>query len=183
MYVNKRIDPSTWSIRHVNQNLSVLTIQLAIGVVNIYNVYNPGHWRPGQSVLPALDQAIREASSHHHIIAGDFNLHHPMWDHKERPHQDIGADALIELIEDHDLQLLTPEGAITFDNRAGSTGGQTTLDLTWATPDITDQLVSCVVQDDWRFVADHTPVATRFNLSPQATPKVECWQWRDADWE
>jgi hypothetical protein len=25
-YVNKRIDPSTWLIRHVNQNLSVLTI-------------------------------------------------------------------------------------------------------------------------------------------------------------
>jgi hypothetical protein len=108
---------------------------------------------------------------------GVRNLHHPMWDHKERPHQDIGANALIKLIEDHDLQLLTPEGAITFDNRAGSTGVQTTLDLTWATPDITDQLVSCVVQDNWRFVADHTPVATRFNLSPQAIPKVKCWQW------
>jgi hypothetical protein len=32
-------------------------------------------------------------------------------------------------------------------------------------------------------VADHTPVATRFNLSPQATPKVKRWQWRDVDWE
>jgi hypothetical protein len=50
-----------------------------------------------------LDQAIREASSHHHIIAGDFNLYYLMWDHKEQPYQDIGADALIELIEDHDL--------------------------------------------------------------------------------
>jgi hypothetical protein len=78
-------------------------IQLAIGVLNIYNVYNPGHWRPGQSVLPALDQAIHEASSHHHIITGDFNLHHPIWDHKEWPYQDIGANALIKLIEDHDL--------------------------------------------------------------------------------
>jgi exonuclease III len=85
-YVNKRIDPSTWSIRHINQNLSVLTIQLAIGAVSIYNVYNPGRWHPGQSVLPALDQAIREASSRHHVVVGDFNLHHPMWDHEERPH-------------------------------------------------------------------------------------------------
>jgi hypothetical protein len=72
----------------------------------------------------------------------------------------MGADALVELAEDHDLQLLTPEGAITFDNHAGSTGGQTTLDLTWATPDIAEQLVSCMVWDNWRFVADHTPVAT-----------------------
>jgi hypothetical protein len=32
-------------------------------------------------------------------------------------------------------------------------------------------------------VVDHTPVATRFDLSPQATPKVKRWQWQEADWE
>jgi hypothetical protein len=110
-------------IQHVNQNLSILTIQLAIGAVNIYNVYNPGHWHPGQLVLPVLDQAIQEASSCYYIIMGDFNLYHPMWDHEEWPHQDMGANALIKLAEDHDLQLLTPEGAIIFNNRAGATGG------------------------------------------------------------
>ncbi|KAL5332276.1 hypothetical protein BJX70DRAFT_404764 [Aspergillus crustosus] len=68
--------------------VDVPTVQLPIGPVSIFNFYNPGRWHPGQSVLPALDQAIQEAPGRHYIVVGDFNLHHSMWDHDKRPHQD-----------------------------------------------------------------------------------------------
>jgi len=48
-----------------------------------------------------------------HIILGDFNLHHPMWNGPYTVTQHDAADQLLDYVELANLQLLLPPGSIT----------------------------------------------------------------------
>jgi hypothetical protein len=64
------------------------------------------------------------------MITGDLNAHHPLWNsHVRRPAR---ADELVELIEDHQWQLVNVPDVPTHHYRNGT--GSSVLDLTLAAP-------------------------------------------------
>lgn len=48
-----------------------------------------------------------------HVVVGDMNLHHPLWGgaHVEA---DREADELIDIVDEHDLVMLTKQGLVTW---------------------------------------------------------------------
>lgn len=40
IFVNKRIDPASWSVRYVNEDICVLYLETGQGLLSLYNVYN-----------------------------------------------------------------------------------------------------------------------------------------------
>ncbi|THC94013.1 hypothetical protein EYZ11_006522 [Aspergillus tanneri] len=118
-------------------------IKLADKLVHVYNVYNPGPQsrgdengeensltedinHPGLSrTLDCLRAEIHAREEDEHLILGDFNLHHPMWAATGYNHQDPEAEQLIDLVTDHQLELLLPEDTVTYEQG----DHQTTIDL------------------------------------------------------
>ena len=47
-------------------------------------------------------------------MAGDFNLHHPLWNPPNYKNQDSEADMLINIISQRKLKPMLPAGIITF---------------------------------------------------------------------
>jgi hypothetical protein len=78
LYVNKRIDLSTWSVTHVSKDIISLTVlNTRTGrKIHIYNVYN----KVGTGTLSTLaDSLSTKDPSDEAVLMGDFNLHHPLW--------------------------------------------------------------------------------------------------------
>ena len=113
-------------------------------IVNIYNDTNSSGLKALMQVhLP--DMAI--------IIAGDFNLHHPMWS-PENHHQSPFADTLVDWMESHQFLLLNNPSEITFD-RAGQLS---VLDLTW----INKRAIDIGLVRDWAIRHDITVCSDHF---------------------
>ncbi|KAJ5543821.1 reverse transcriptase [Penicillium frequentans] len=90
LYVNKKIDPKTWSVRHHSRDLSTLTVRTALGAVDIHNIYVPSkvgvaptdRARVGEATresLTVLRTALHRGHLGRQVVVGDFNLHHPLW--------------------------------------------------------------------------------------------------------
>ena len=59
------------------------------------------------------------------MIAGDFNLHHSLWNLPEYTVCDGKSDELLDLMADNGLKLLLLTGTVTYPS------AQTTIDLIW----------------------------------------------------
>ncbi|OQE08718.1 hypothetical protein PENFLA_c128G08495 [Penicillium flavigenum] len=114
------------------------------------------------------------------MIAGDFNLHHPAWGGIEAA-QDLGADRLIELCDETDLDLWLEPGTVTRDQNRE----QTTIDLFFGTPGLTERLVVCELALDCHADSDHLPVRTLIDINASTTPaeaqKRRLWKAMDAE--
>ena len=101
-FVNKRIDPKTWTVRHRSRFLNTLILRGVpeIGPVYIHNIYIPGkdgdqretdadkhknkNSDPSKNlekeqqnpVLNLLKIVLQKPGEH--LVLGDFNLHHPL---------------------------------------------------------------------------------------------------------
>lgn len=182
-FVSKALDPSKWAIQHHTKDLSTLTLRTRIGPIHIHNAYNPSPVTGQHSVINALNNALAEHPGQQHMVVGDLNLHHPMWARPDYNHRHEEADDLIRVAEDHSLELLTPPGTITYEKHTGRGSHQTTIDLTWATAEVTDLLVCCQDRRDWMHAADHIPILTELDISVQKTPERLKMKWQEADWD
>ena len=182
-FVSKTLDPAKWAIKHHTKDLSTLTLHTRIGPIHIHNAYNPSPATGQPSVMGSLHNALAEYPNRKHMVVGDFNLHHPMWARPDYNHRHEEADDLIRIAEDHGLELLTPPGTITYEKHTGRGTHQTTIDLTWATAEVTDLLVRCQDRRDWMHAADHIPILTELGIPMQKSPEKLKIQWREADWD
>ena len=76
-YINKRIDPSTWSVSYITKDIITLEITnpALYNKLYIINVYN----EVVTNILSNLGEAIRKLGSYDELlILGDFNLHYPL---------------------------------------------------------------------------------------------------------
>ena len=95
----------------------------------IINVYNP----PGKenSILTPLrqymHQHVRDNEYHAIIMAGDFNVHHPLWNPPNYTTYEDYADELVRMMADKSMRLLIPPGTVTFPGK----GKQKEQQLTW----------------------------------------------------
>ena len=173
-YVNKRIDPSTWSVSFISQDI------IALGLTNpathdkvyIINVYN----ETATATLSDLGEAIDRLGSYDKLLVlGDFNLHHPLWSatHRNANSGIAAAQSLLTIIEDFHLQLLTAPGTPT--HRWSS--GESTIDLTFASEEVASRTVYCKVDARLDCDSDHLPVAVSIDWSwqPANPPKKRLW--------
>jgi hypothetical protein len=80
----------------------------------VINVYNPSDENLITPLTEHLQQNIDPSQYHAIIIAGDFNLHHPLWNPPQHHKRDQQAEELIEGMLQQEMQLMIPLGTITF---------------------------------------------------------------------
>jgi hypothetical protein len=179
--INRRLDPTLWSVEYPSPDLAVLCLQAEDRTVWIYNIYSPppGSYSIDQydtpiSILP--DLLSRDGD---HLLLGDFNLHHPMWCGPRNPTAHKAADRLVDLILSYDLSLASPKGGVTWEAR----GQSSTIDLTFLSPRLQEQVVRCEIREDLDFGADHYPISTSLLLRTIQVEPILRRSWKRMDIE
>ena len=124
IWIHKRWDRTTW--RTILAKEDVVGIEI-LGV-QVYSVYSPGYTRGW--ITPIRD-LLELPAPEKVVVAGDFNMHHPMWSGEDRHSQ--GTDILLELAAKWQLELITTPGEPTW-HRQGCRSS--TLDLLWGSEDL-----------------------------------------------
>jgi hypothetical protein len=124
LYINKRIPLSAWDEIYKSEDLIVIRIWTKERqAVYIYNVYNPPISHSDQQLPEVLAKLNELLVAHQHqgdsVILGDFNLHHPLWNHTSYPRHHYIADDLLEIVSGVEARLATPRGIVTRDCQRG----------------------------------------------------------------
>ncbi|CAD6908987.1 unnamed protein product, partial [Tilletia controversa] len=133
-----------------------------ISNIHIHNLYNPVR---SADTIPALKVNFEGAGPNsHHIVVGDFNAHHPLWESRVCG-MSRHAHSWVEAVDDLGLSLLTPRDCPTYESREGR---YSTIDLAWATDRLAARLVQCasLVDQEPSDGSDHIPVTTTLDLAP-----------------
>ena len=111
-------------------------------------------------------------------MAGDFNLHHPLWNPPNYPTQDSEANMLIDIIAQTRLKPMLPAGTITFPR------AKTAIDLVWGNNYIEQRIIKCRIAPH-DHGSDHKPVETILNLQPcPYRPEAQQWyNYKNMDWK
>ena len=143
----------------------------------IMNIYNP-HQGNLALLRTYLRRQLRPDKYHIIIIAGDFNLHHPLWNTPEYPVHDSKADELIDIMASHGLKLLLPAGTITYPR------SKTTIDLVWGNIAAERDLLKCQIAEANNHGSDHEPIETVINSGPPILiPRTPPFNYEKADWK
>lgn len=172
-YINKRIDPCTWCVSYTSADIISLTIQSpnSSQPIQVWNVYN----EVGTDTLSLLASALSKQDRNIEVILlGDFNLHHPLWSATHRRGvARARADELLTIIEDFNLQLLTVPGTITHRWKDGAS----TIDLTFATEELSSRVIHCKVAHRLDCDSDHLPIdiAIDWDFHPAIPTRKRIW--------
>ena len=110
-------------------------------------------------------------------MAGDFNLHHPLWNPQGYTVHDRCAEILLELIADYGPRPLLPPGRITFP-RYG-----TAMDLVWGNEATQDVLFKSQVAADNDHGSDHYHIEIVLDLAPRLyTPSQMPYNYTKTNW-
>lgn len=177
LYVNRGTHPKSWQHRVISRDYHLVRLQYWRGgiggearAITIHNIYNePG----GKEALPLLHRTLRELreDQEDHIVLGDMNLHHPLWGGAHVA-AEAAADQLISIMDDFNLELLTPQGLVTW-QRAKS---ETTIDLTFASRSLCERTVETergkpiliTRADNIENSSDHYPIRTLIDIQTAA---------------
>src|SRR5579859_4734714 len=133
----------------------------------VINIYNPSDENLITPLIEHIQQNIDPSQYHAIIIAGDFNLHHPLWNPPQYHRQDRQADELIEGMLQQEMQLMIPPGTITFPK------GKTAIDLVWGNEQAMSSVTKCHIATENDPCSDHLPIETILDLTPQLTPPTQ----------
>jgi ribonuclease HI len=118
-----------------------------------------------------------------HIVCGDFNAHSPLWYHMGDSRRQQGI-VLEDLIDEYNYVCLN-DGTPTY---IGKFGEETSLDLTFVTPNLANEIHWSVLNDP--LASDHKPVLTKYQFKdtssstiPQSHPSdVNRYNIKEKDW-
>jgi SepF-like predicted cell division protein (DUF552 family) len=130
IYVNKRIPRSRISEIHKEKDLISLKMSTIKEDIYIHNVYIKPithSIRDISSILYRLKGLLENKGGH--IILGDFNLHHLIWNSPLYDKYYYIADEFLDIISDIGATLHTPQGLATRDCQRGTHHERTTIDL------------------------------------------------------
>ncbi len=129
IYLNKTILPAhSYEPIHMEiPNTVAVALQLNKAqhptlIINIYNTKNTSQLK---ELWTYLQKHLRNNTYNGIIMAGDFNLHHPLWNPPNYQNQDSEADTLIDIISQTRLKSMLPADIITFPR------AKTAIDLVW----------------------------------------------------
>ena len=178
LYINKRIDPSTWSVTYTSKDIISLNIrnQDSNRTIHLYNVYN----EVGTDTLSTLAEAMDSDNHSDSLILGDFNLHHPVWSSQRlRARESSRAEELLVIAEAFQLQLITVPGTATHRWH----GGESTIDLTFASEDIASNVAHCKIDRRLDYDSDHLPIAVAIDWRWQPASPMRKRLWAQTDEE
>ena len=165
-YVNKRFSPDRWDVTYTSDDICILRIHTD-GQHNkelvIYNVYNPSLISyisiDSPSLLLALRQLL-EGVTQHTIVLGDFNVHYYVWADNATFTRHTAADQLVEMTSERNMGLMIEKGTKTWELR----GTWSTIDLSFATPEITEIIQYCGISPELMQTSDHIPITIQLRL-------------------
>ncbi len=148
--------------------------------LSVFSVYNPPD---SNSSISFLQSALRgpNVSGSPCILAGDFNLHHPLWSGSNMPQRTRRSDAarLLQVLAEHTLLPALPEGTPTFFSEAHRTWS--TLDLVFAPSSVIELISRCETGFDHG--SDHRSVEIELHLDVPTVSPLARKNWRETDWE
>lgn len=84
IYISKSLNVNKWrkieTPEGIGGDITSIGLDTELGKISIHNIYNPpplSHSSQEMNTLQWIPQII--AQEGHHILVGDFNLHHPKW--------------------------------------------------------------------------------------------------------
>ena len=80
----------------------------------ILNIYNTKTSTQLRDLRTHLRRHLRNNAYNGIIIAGDFNLHHPLWNPPDRHDHDTEAETLIDTMSQLRLKPILPADTVTF---------------------------------------------------------------------
>ncbi|GAA5962079.1 hypothetical protein JCM10213_003700, partial [Rhodosporidiobolus nylandii] len=153
-----------------------------VRVVGMYNASSadPLHNRAVEEDLPRALALLPPPS--HLLLAGDFNLHHPLWERERTSAPSPAAETLVSTLNDASLSPLLPPGTTTFYGHNGTAEGCN--NLVFASEGLAERLVSCGVDKELVSGSDHLPLRAIFSKSPEPPPPPPPrFRFRKADLE
>ncbi|KAI1003132.1 hypothetical protein K3495_g5078 [Podosphaera aphanis] len=166
IYVSKQLAVDKWRVEkspNANGDITSISIQTDRGKIYITNINNPpplSHSSKELGTLKYLPEFLSKEGQH--ILVGDFNLHHPRWGGKAVLSHHKLAEYLIDILGNKDMELVLPEGTITWSNR----GSQSTLDLVFLSQELEDPVTICQPASELEASSDHIPISTQLSIQP-----------------
>lgn len=180
IYVSNRL-PSDSYTQIPLKTLDICAVKLSFSStsITIYSVYNPPS---SHSAIDDLSDALRDYDSTQPlVVAGDFNLHHPLWSGPDFPERVRRSDAepLLQLLSANDLSLALPPGTPTF--RSDAHHSWSTLDLVLVSSPLLSNVTRC--ETAYGHGSDHRCIEFEVDLSVSLQPEeLRRPAWRDTDW-
>ncbi|GAA5959568.1 hypothetical protein JCM10213_008943, partial [Rhodosporidiobolus nylandii] len=139
-----------------------------VRVVGVYNASaaDPLHNRAVEEDLPRALALLPPPP--HLLLAGDFNLHHPLWERERTSAPSPAAETLVSTLNDASLSPLLMPGTTTFFGHNGAAEGCN--DLFFALEGMVERVVSCGVDEELVSGSDHLPLRAIFSKSPAPPP-------------
>jgi ribonuclease HI len=126
----------------------------------IINIYNTKKSSQITDLRKYLRKHLRNNTYNGIIIAGDFNVHHPLWNPPNRHECDKEAEVLIDTMSQLQLRPMLPAGTITFIK------AKTAIDLVWGNEYIEQRIIKCRIAKACEHGSDHHPIEIILNLHP-----------------
>ena len=179
--VRKTFPLSSWSVEYPAPDIASLTLQIEGRTIHIHNVYSksPNSYTHINQESPIFKLPQLLSKPGEHVLLGDFNLHHPIWGGPQCFTRHDMADELLRVVNEADLQLLTPPGTITWEAR----GQSSTVDLIFSSTSLEQKVISCYVDLNLESGSDHHPISTQFSLerAPQVVKPRRNWKKMDSE--
>lgn len=181
IYVSNRLPSDSYSqIPLKTLDICAVKFSFSSDSFCIFSVYNPPS---SHSSIDDLAAALRDCDpAQQLILAGDFNLHHPLWSGPNAPDRMRRSDAepLLQLLASQNLSLALPPGTPTF--RSDSHRSWSTLDLVFVSSSLLSNVTRC--ETAYGHGSDHRCIELEVDLSvPLRTEESGRRTWRDTDWE
>jgi len=185
IYINNRKIPKNCYeiLDSPNQDTAAIALKTQTSsdpllIANIYNLRDSQNRFPHMAEMLTYIQQLGQRPNSGIMIAGDFNLHHPLWNAIECRTHDAAANTLLEKMSQINLRLLTPPGMITFPRSS------TSLDLIWGDDGLKYQTLKCGIAKNNDHGSDHLPIEIMLNLKPhQFEAHTRGFNYKKTDWQ
>ena len=193
IWVNTEINTKSWKIIKIpgTNDITAIQMQGPYGNLAIFNVYNSCTHSLTESILRRhlRDNAndLWQGQDQHMLWCGDFNRHHPLWDRDEDTHLFTAdairkADHFIELLSDHDMEMVLPKGVPTLQHMR--TKRYSRPDNVFCSSQLTQMVIRCDVDARARPTkTDHFPIITILELPQERIKPKPTYDFRMADWK
>ena len=127
-------------------------------------------------ILYSLRRLLRKYRGGH-IILGDFNLHHPLWNSPTYDKHHYIANDFLDIVSEIGAILYTPKGLATRNCQRGIHRERTIIDLLFSNLKKIESLPR--INEDIEQSSDHLPIETTFlieGISPPSKSKKRLWE-------
>ena len=183
IYLNKIILPAH-SYESIAMEISdmiaiVLWLNQKQHPILIINIYNIKRTSLLMNLWTHLWKHLRDNTYNGIIIAGDFNLHHPLWNSSNYHEQDSEADVLIDIMSQLRLKSMLPADTIIFSE------AKTAIDLVWGNEFIEWRIIKCRIAKVCDHGSDHHPIETILNLQScsYGSESQQRYNYKKMDWK